>query len=593
MRFNMTRRGMVRAGRSVRRIMGRTSKSTLKIIQMVSMMGLCILVVCVLMTPLPGDMGLYIKEVGVHESVKNRIENAMVAREVASGMVMESERKVAESERKVVDENEDRFGMMHARRIMLGTFNRVEKVGIWRIHVLEREARRFDTPWMLWERAKMLSLEESGYRVLYSSLKTRQSDGVGHALTVVNGEVSTAINLGLTYSHRTGFYGSLGTGVEEIFGWGASELSREWVQREICETGSVSNRKPRPKKEEERCTVCKGIRKGNKLGISQVVVVPQKMSLGCVSCAGRQRTVRDFMRKRGRNHTIYQISTEKCDMTPKAADFTLSRRHWYWKYWDAHANTSLGTLSDVRKTYQGEEGQFLRKLKRRGRVNLDESELTIAVHARRGDFLHEKGRRMISLRAFRNAIWEVKRAVDRVGGVFSDMPVAVIIYSEGRRRETVGELHDVSQMDRTLLDIDGQERDAVWMHVELGGSHGRGNGTHSWREKVKDVWENGIRVELRVSTPLEEAFHEMASADVFIGSASDLSQYAIRMVSRAGVQVLPEYGGAGDDCCRVTFHARSGVVMRPRRLVEYWRMFARANGESAARALERNVGEGI
>lgn len=482
----------------------------------------------------------------------------------------------------------------HIERISVGSFTEVKRVGIWKIAILPSEANRFDVPWLLWDRVDTASFAKSGHRILFSTLKTRLSDGMGHGLTVLNAELSTALNLGLSYTHRVGIYGSLSRelpeAVENIFGWGVGEVPRRFIEKEVCSIEYTSQRNPTAVAE-NRCLLCRAIRNDSVLPMHGIVEIPTSFSYGCVSCHSTQIAVQSFLRQHGRNFTLFQMSPEKCDQSPKSPDFKLSYRFFYWKYWDLHADSNFGSLPSAEKKEQGR--RWALSSQKRQPLRLKQDELNIAVHARRGDFLFEKQRKMIPAKAFKNVIQEVMTAVHEVGGVFAEMSVTVTVYSEGRRRDGIGHLHDTKLMDHDFVDTDGQVRDARWFHHLLvpDGNLVGGNRTHSARESSAQ-FAGGVRVEFRISTDFAEAVHEMGSADVIVGSASDLSQYAVRVISRAGVQLLPEYIGAIDECCLVKFHHRSGEVSRPKRLVEYWRMYAMANERSARRAFAERRGSG-
>jgi len=220
-------------------------------------------------------------------------------------------------------------------------------------------------------------------------------------------------------------------------------------------------------------------------------------------------------------------------------------------------------------------------------VNFAENEVSVAIHARRGDFFAARNnRRMVPSRAFAVVVRQVAKTMQHVGGVFAAMPVAVYVYSEGRRAAG-GADHDVLHMDRSFLDADGSARDARWFQTLLTGrERADGNGTHSILERTT-MFPAGVRTEFRISRDVAESLHEMASADVFVGSESDLSQYAVRIVSRGGLQLLPKYMGAVPGCCAVRFDANRGGIGRKGivDMEKYWRWFALANERSALRAM--------
>lgn len=595
--------------RSLRSIIKKPGPRFASTLQVLSLAALTGLVIVIFSFPTPGegedDAGLAVQA----SLVRAKVEAIRQRRKDVSESLGKPKPSLKPKRRKkgskihprklgIIETVRKRFRFDHVKpltrveRVQVGTFNETRRIGITNIAIYPEKANRFDVPWLLLRRVETRSFEETGYKILYSPMKGKASDGIGHGLTVLNAEVSTALNLGLSYTHRLGIYGSISreqrTAVEDIFGWGVGEVPRRFIQNEVCEVQFISNKRP-PQQGTERCPVCRGIREDSALPIHDVVEIPSSLSYGCVSCHSRQQAVIDFMYSHAKNNTLFQMSPTKCDQSPKSPDFTMSYRYFYWKYWDMHGNKSFGSLPSGERKREGQ--QWAPPITKRGSVHLPENELVIAIHARRGDFLAEKTRRMVSSKVFAAVVRTAMDTVLEVGGVFSEMPVAVIVYSEGRRRKgAFGGLHDRALMDHDFVDTDGQVRDAMWFHRLLvpEGRSTNGNKTHSMREEGMH-FPDGVRIEFRISTDLSEALHEMASADIFIGSPSDLSQYAVRVISRSGMQLLPKYMGAMDVCCMASFNERSGSVPRARRLIEFWRMYAMANEASAIRALRESL----
>lgn len=448
---------------------------------------------------------------------------------------------------------------------------------------------RYDVPWLMLPRVYTKTLEEAQGRVLFSTLKVHMSDGIGHAFTVLNAEVTTALTLGLAYTHRVGFYGSLSEYdhdlVENLFGWGASELPRSYLEREVCVVQEVSHKKKAMP--DEKCPICASIQKNSSLPISSIVEVPESMTYGCTSCRAARTAAKDFLKRHRKKNTLFQMAPRRCDLVPKAPDFTQSYNYFYWKYWDAHSSLPFPSVH--------REANSMRKLplpKKRNPLNFEEHELTIAIHARRGDFLERRNRRgLVSSHVFASVVRQVSRKVRGIQSLFAKMPVAVLVYSEGRRMTGVsGGLHDMHLMDRKYVDSDGSVRDARWFHrlITPGKSRAVGNDSATALE-ITSEFPTGVRVELRISTPISESVHEMASADVFIGSMSDMSQYAIRTVSRAGLQLLPTYFGQLGGCCTVRFDPLSGRIYKGDRVDRYWRKYAQSNEGSVMRALRQRL----
>lgn len=449
------------------------------------------------------------------------------------------------------------------------------------------ELSRFDVPWLMLPRVYMKSLEEARGRVLFSTLKVHMSDGIGHAFTVLNAEVTTALTLGLAYTHRVGFYGSLSKYerdlVENLFGWGASELPRSFLEREVCLVEEVSHRPNAA--QVDKCPICASILRNSTLPISSIVEVPESITYGCTSCRASRAAVKDFLKRHTEKNTLFQMAPQRCDLSPKAPDFTQSYQYFYWKYWDAHSSLSFPPVH--------REENSKHKLpvpEKRTPVNFNEHELTIAIHARRGDFLDARNHRgMVSSHVFASVVREVSRKVRSVQSPFAKMPMAVLVYSEGRRVAGVsGGLHDVQLMDKKYVDSDGSVRDARWLHRLVVPSKSKAaGGDYATELEITSEFPAGVRLELRISTSIAESIHEMASADVFIGSMSDMSQYAVRTVSRAGIQLLPTYFGQLGGCCTVRFDPLTGRIYDGDRIDRYWRKYAQSNEGCAVRALRQ------
>jgi hypothetical protein len=372
---------------------------------------------------------------------------------------------------------------------------------------------RFDIPWNVTPRVRLPSLSESRHRVLFSTVSPLGNSGLGHMLAVLNAEVHTAMMLSLTYTHRVGQFGSLTAihpeRVETFFGWGRGEIPRLQVYRSVCgETSNASlhagsrthgGGKVRPLR--RPCTECgrianPGVTADARLrgmDIRRLVQVPEAISFSwCNShddpqlATSKCTLVRDFRRKHnGTQHALFQIATAVCDEMPAFSDFSQTAGWYYWHYWDAHMYRP---------------GMRARPAHARPALRFSERELSIAVHARRGDFLSAQNadrRSVIAVKTFARAIREVQRIVGESGGPFSRLPTRVYVYSEGRRaRGATGIVgHDVSQMTDEFVDVGGVVRNARWVQNAIGG---------------------GVRVTMRISTDTVEAMHEMAGADWFL-----------------------------------------------------------------------------
>lgn len=443
-------------------------------------------------------------------------------------------------------------------------------------------------------------------------------------MCTVNADVSTALRLGVTYTHRVAKYGSLvgrhlvdelrgaadGGGsvdilsagekvaglseevgrVEGFFGWGVAEVPREAVQEVACKvTGDL-------KGDLGRCKSClggKGKGTPGTLTVDRVVEVPMELSYKWprTPTARANRTLERFLRENSGDNVVFHMPMAMCDKSPAYSRFDRRSRSWFYgKYWDAHggygsrdggARMRIGGLV---RLYRESWGGTLRipGVPRRGTLDrLREYELTIAVHARRGDFF-KVGRPMVATKQFVRVIRRVmKEVVDR-NDSWSEMPVAVNVYSEGRPLKGLGEGvgHDVNRLTRDYHDADGRvmNQSEVARMLRKGDGDGLGN-----------VFRNGLRVELRVSQDTLLCLHEMVASDIFVGSMSGMSLHLVGSLSRGAMQLLPERIEQPDEWYgHVKFGKDGRVAGRDLRLVkEYWTAYAAANEDSARRALEQ------
>ena len=431
---------------------------------------------------------------------------------------------------------------------------------------------RFNHPWLVHPRIRTKTFRETNFRILYSTIKDYSGDGIGHAVTILNAELSAALQMGISYTHRQGHYGSLDKGhagkVESIFGWGVGEVPRKLIENEVCIVRRISHRLEWLR--DHKCPVCTGISGYSPIPVRQIVQIPNELLYGCVGCSHRQEALGELVRKNGASHTIFQMAPDRCDRNPKSPDFSKSYHFFYWKYWDLHGTRTSAFLQTKRRT-----AEFGRKwsvdVKRRDDVGFEAHELNIAIHARRGDFFGDRKRKMVSSAVFGRLVRHVARLARDVGGVFAEMPVAVYVFSEGRRLHGAqGTMHDVRLMDHEYVDSDGTGQDARLFHglIVRDGLGVEGNRSETVVQK-SGGFPAGLRVVFRIATDVGQSLHEMASADVFMGSASDLSEYAVRVVSRAGIQLLPKYNGFVGGCCSVEFDAEGGRIVG-RRMREYW-----------------------
>lgn len=486
---------------------------------------------------------------------------------------------------------------------------------------------RFNIPWRSPPRPKLPTLRESRGRVLYSGVREAVSDGLGHGMATTNAEVSTAMRLGVTYTHRVAKYGSLvgrsfghevlsqnrsshkkkytvaglsarAGRIEGFFGWGVGEIPREAVQDAACD---FRNGHPPI----ESCKLCtnadleslKREGKGEKqsgLRIDQVVEIPMSLSYKFPHrpTAASNKSLAEFLKKHDKPYTAFHMPHEVCAKSPAYSKFfPTSRAYFFHKYWDAHARYpprdprgSLHVIPSM-KLYRDSWGATLRipSVPARGHLpRLHEHELTIAIHARRGDFFKVR-RPMVSTKVFAQVVRKLVSEITKQKGTFAKMPVAVHIYSEGRPKLGLGEGvgHDVRRLTQDYYDADGKVLDVKTV-------------TSIFRDADLDdlgrVFPNGLKVMLHVSQDTVTSLHEMIAADVFIGSMSGMSLHLVGTLSRGAMQILPTRMEQPDEWQgQVQFNAKDGNFspVEWELVRSYWKEFASANEASARRAYER------
>ena len=89
-------------------------------------------------------------------------------------------------------------------------------------------------------------------------------------------------------------------------------------------------------------------------------------------------TVRQFKEKhKDTQHSLFQMGIDVCDDVPATSNLRSTRGWFYWKYWGRHGQMSENVSGATRKARRGSAAN----------LQLDDKELIVAVHARRGDFL--------------------------------------------------------------------------------------------------------------------------------------------------------------------------------------------------------------
>lgn len=385
---------------------------------------------------------------------------------------------------------------------------------------------RYHVPWDRVPKRSLPNLMESRGNVLYSSLSLKASDGLGHALATFNAEVFVAFNLGLAYSHRVAEFGSLtkndSFAVERFFGLGDGELSRHSLQNVVCDIPSKKLDANRYGKRDKRiCPVCTLLRTslGGKPILNDIIQLPK------VTCgpSGNARGLRQMYSRV--TSTLFTMDTTDCDKLPALSDFSITGPIFYWKYWNRHGVTRYG--EPLRK----EKDRMMHELRN---ISYDDKELSISIHVRRGDFLDPKNRRTPTpSRVFVALVTEILHIIRSYGDRFASLRPAVHIFCEGVKKEKRSEgsvgAHDISDYDPVYVDVDGTRQSSEW-----------------WQEQFFPTTLNARRgapfplprVIMHIAQPTLPSLHEMASADVFIGSSSGLSRNIIRSIGR-GTMLLP------------------------------------------------------
>lgn len=498
-------------------------------------------------------------------------------------------------------------------------------IGALTIHV-PRGSCRFDVPWRSPRRPNLPSLQESQGRLLYSGVREAVSDGLGHGMATTNADVSTALRLGVTYTHRVAKYGSLvgqsfsnellsrnitendekttiaglsnETGrIEGFFGWGVGEVPREAVQDAACDfrdgIRSISDCKLCTETDLRR--VKKARRKDELPGlrIDRIVEVPMALSYQFPHTATRavNDSLEAFLKKHNKPYTAFHMPHELCAKSPAYSKFFPSSRSFFFhKYWDAHGRypphdprVGLRVISSMR-LYRQSWATTLRipGVPQRGQLwRLQENELTIAIHARRGDFF-KVGRPMVPTASFARVVRKVVAEIATHNKTFARMPIAVNIYSEGRPKKGFGEGvgHNIRYLTTDYQDADGKILDVPAVKRIF-----RDNKL----DDLGNVFRNGLRVALRISEDTVLCLHEMVAADIFVGSMSGMSLHLVSSLSRGAMQILPtRMENPLDSHGYVRFDAKTGK-MSPSELTlvrTYWNEFSAANEDSARRAYE-------
>lgn len=414
---------------------------------------------------------------------------------------------------------------------------------------------RYLSAWRKVNSPILRTVKEARGRVVYSAVRGAGGEGLGHAMATVNADVSAALRLGVAYTHRVATHGALtradGAAVERFFGWGDGEIPRSELLGACGQAAATSS----------HCLPCeaRGDAVWSRGVVSRVVNIPLSLSYGYFQKLPQHRApeVAAFLAAHAHANTVFQMPLSLCSKSPAQSRFTNQvRRHFHRKYWQARKRHAAAP-------------------------RLDDAELSIAIHARRGDFFQAR-RPMVSIRVFGALLRAFARAVQRRGGAFARMRIAVLVFSEGvpvTRNDTLTRWrgHDVTRTRPQFIDISGVARDETWVRNELlGGASSR------------ILFPAGLRVELRIATDTLQAAHEMIAADAFFGSLSGLSMHVVGSLGRGAVIALPatdieQWPG------HLPFDADAATFRNLSALQEAWNRYADIYEKHAQNALNPSV----
>lgn len=458
---------------------------------------------------------------------------------------------------------------------------------------------RFDRPWLLPKRVSLLTLKQSRNRVLYSALREKAGDGIGHAFGTMNAEIGVALRFGLSYSHRKAEYASLTAidhnAVESFFGWGVDAINRSWVRENFCH--SSYDGKNITDHNKTKCQRCEKLKNGvvlNQVRFEELVEVPVNLSYKrnkCTSSEGENfrtkfcgKPIQNFLQTHNNANTIFQMPVRLCSSAPVDPFIdNVSRSYFFHKYWDLHGgphrkHPRYSAIPIEKSAIENEQMTIIG----RPPVIFSEDTLVFAVHARRGDFFKVK-RAMISCETFGVVIRQVMSIIHAHGGVFSQLPVAVHIYSEGKPKDRdIHAGHNINSMSKDFYDSDGIERSASWISNVLRGR----NGTRQGNSSETELFRNGLQVHLHVATDTIQSLHEMIAADVFIGSDSAMGKFLVSSLSRGAFQLIGRQSSTFQSrCCFISFAKKVGIVGDQEQVMkEIWATYMKANEGTARRA---------
>lgn len=443
------------------------------------------------------------------------------------------------------------------------------------IYRVPKSYNRFHTPWIERPTVKLPNPRESNFRYLYSPVRRGSSDGIGHSMGVINLNLNLAVRFNLTYTHRVADYSSLTkndkSAVENFFGWGDGEIPRALIQKEGC----IPVNQTWPSKNNlYDCFQCGAPRYKGALGIKHLVDIPLNLSSLCPLQATCMEDTSEFLLRHPHPNTVFQVPQPTCAAPLTDGSLVLTKNFFYYKYWNRHGNL----------VWSSETGQ-----KSSVQVRFSQSELNIAMHIRRGDFLNPETRRtddLIHDDTFIVVLQNVILGIRQVGALFSELPIVVHIYSEGKLvKDRVPSTHDMDVQDKLYYDSNGLPRNATWWeHLVFNKGHLKGR-------KAAAMVKRRLRFVLHISENTLLSAHEMIAADVFIGSKSAMSLHLVWSIAR-GIVVIPRSGMFGTEltrfgllCCTVPFSQENGNFSLSL-FRRYWDAYARANEDTVQRFVD-------
>lgn len=487
----------------------------------------------------------------------------------------------------------------------------VPEVNGGEIYKLLPEANRFHTPWFRPSYPRLLSQTVSRHRYIYSPARRRSSDAVGRSMGAVNLDLNLALRFNLTYTHRTADYSTLtmhdARAVEDFFGWDIGHLPREAVQRAGCHpplsgtTKPIKQAWPPPSSNLYSCMPCGAPRKQfGALNIRKIIQIPWKLATKqCRQRSTCEDETKAFIGLHNESHTIFQAPYRECGAPDTDLDLLYTKNLFYHQYWKRHAQSTPWSPLSQGKDFSYNPLSLIFRIRKRKRRDLSppplsrpiryrEDELVIAIHSRRGDFLEESSNRSSDLTpdvAFAKAVQRVLLTIRKTGAPFSNLPrTSIHIYSEGKLslspNSTANSIHDTTAHDRKYYDEQGIAQNASWWQNLLFTKYGDQTAAY---ETMMVSFSTKLRVVMHVSDDTLLSAHEMASADVFIGSMSAYSVMMVWSLAR-GIVLVPtsnpqiaELKEKGTVCCTVPFDKTSGEFSVSL-FTRFWKAYVRANG---------------